>query len=120
MGGQKRVRSLWHHYFERTKGLIYVVDSSDIKRLDEAREELFAVVENEEMVRVPVLIFANKQDIEGSASTSLVAEKLCLSKIKDRPCAVQGSCAISGDGVHEGLNQLSEMIKEQRKKVLSY
>ena len=105
------MRSLWHHYLRGTNGLIYVVDSSDIERLDEAREELFSVIDDDEVLNVPVLIFANKQDIEGSASTSLVAEKLCLSKIKDRPCAVQGSCAISGDGIHEGLNQLAKMMK---------
>ena len=46
-------------------GLIFVVDSADRSRLDEAREELFGIVESDEMRGVPVVIIANKQDMPG-------------------------------------------------------
>lgn len=29
VGGQTKIRALWKHYYEKTKGIIYVVDSSD-------------------------------------------------------------------------------------------
>ena len=44
-------------------GLIYVVDSNDRSRYDTAREELFRVVETDEMRGVPVVVLANKQDL---------------------------------------------------------
>jgi signal recognition particle receptor subunit beta len=44
-------------------GLIYVVDSADRERMSEAREELFGILEGEEMRGVPVCIVANKQDL---------------------------------------------------------
>jgi small GTP-binding protein len=29
IGGQIKIRPLWHHYYENSKGLIFVVDSND-------------------------------------------------------------------------------------------
>ena len=58
VGGQEKIRQLWHHYFDRCHALIYVIDSNDIGRLTEARDELFNVVKSEEMKEV-ILIFLN-------------------------------------------------------------
>ena len=44
-------------------GLIYVVDSSDRERIAESREELFGILQSDEMARVPVVVVANKQDL---------------------------------------------------------
>jgi small GTP-binding protein len=38
VGGQDRIRALWRHYFHNTQGLIFVVDSNDTTRTEEARE----------------------------------------------------------------------------------
>jgi ADP-ribosylation factor protein 6 len=34
IGAQGKIIGLWHHYFEGTDALIYVVDSADEERLD--------------------------------------------------------------------------------------
>jgi hypothetical protein len=39
MGGQDAIRPLWSHYYENAQALIFVVDSADAERLDEARAE---------------------------------------------------------------------------------
>lgn len=44
VGGQDKIRKLWRHYYQNTQGLIYVVDSSDTKRLPEAEQELSSMV----------------------------------------------------------------------------
>lgn len=44
-------------------GLIYVVDSSDRERIAESREELFGILDSDEMREVPVVVIANKQDL---------------------------------------------------------
>merc|ERR1719207_194530 len=49
IGGQHKIRKLWRHYYEGTQGLIFVVDSSDRERIDEVREELSKMLEDEEM-----------------------------------------------------------------------
>ena len=48
-----------------TQGLIFVVDSSDRDRLDEARQELHRIISDREMKESLLLVFANKQDIPG-------------------------------------------------------
>lgn len=48
-----------------TQGLIFVVDSSDTTRLNEARSELHKIINDREMKDALLLVFANKQDIDG-------------------------------------------------------
>jgi ADP-ribosylation factor-like protein 2 len=40
VGGQKSLRSYWRNYFEATDGLVWVVDSADVRRLQDCRDEL--------------------------------------------------------------------------------
>ena len=56
---------LWKHYFDKINAIIFVIDSSDRDRIDRAREELQKVIEDLELSNAPILIFANKQDIDG-------------------------------------------------------
>jgi signal recognition particle receptor subunit beta len=48
-----------------TQGLIFVIDSSDKARIDEARQELHRIINDREMKESLLLVFANKQDIPG-------------------------------------------------------
>lgn len=48
-----------------TQGLIFVVDSNDRSRIDEARQELHRIILDREMKEALLLVFANKQDIPG-------------------------------------------------------
>merc|ERR1712034_205522 len=61
VGGQDRLRPLWRHYYQGTNGLIYVVDSNDRERIEDAREELHKMLNEHEMADAAVLVFANKQ-----------------------------------------------------------
>ena len=49
--------------------------------------------------------------------TTDVAQKLGLNELGRRPGYVQGICALSGDGLYEGLDALEKIVKEfqQRK-----
>merc|ERR1712072_1010538 len=40
VGGQDKIRKLWRHYYQNTQGIIFVVDSNDRDRIEDAREEL--------------------------------------------------------------------------------
>ena len=50
----------------------------------------------------------------GSLSSSQVVDELGLQSINDRPWVIQGTSAISGQGIHEAMEQLVEMMKKQR------
>lgn len=64
IGGQKAIRPYWKNYYENTDGLVYVVDSSDEVRLKECSEELINLLGEENLKNVPLLVFANKQDLQ--------------------------------------------------------
>lgn len=51
------------NYFDQTDALMYVIDASDRKRLEETGEELSQLLEEDKMAGVPLLVLANKQDL---------------------------------------------------------
>ena len=63
IGGQREIRPYWKNYYENTDGLVYVVDSADDVRLKECTEELIALLSEESLKNVPMLVYANKQDL---------------------------------------------------------
>ncbi|XP_069490666.1 uncharacterized protein [Ambystoma mexicanum] len=115
VGGQTKIRALWKHYFTNTDGLLFVVDSADPERFEEARSELDAILENDEMRGVPVVVLANKQDLVGARSSSVLVEELRLRKLLGHEWHVQGCCATIGDGLMEGMEKMAEMVKQRKK-----
>lgn len=115
---QEKTRALWRHYTEGTDGIIYLVDSSDRARMDEARQDLEAFLADQHLLTVPLLVMANKQDLDNVMSVQDVAVALQLfSMIKSgqRQWYIQGTCATTGEGVDEGLEWLCTAIRNQRK-----
>ncbi|XP_071967528.1 uncharacterized protein [Engystomops pustulosus] len=115
VGGQDKIRVLWKHYFMNTDGLVFVVDSADPERFEEARAELIAILENDEMRGVPFVVMANKQDLPGARKPGELSELLRLRKMKGHQWHVQGCCATTGDGLVEGLERLTDLVKEFKK-----
>ncbi|KAH3858968.1 ADP-ribosylation factor 3-like [Dreissena polymorpha] len=111
VGGQEKIRQLWGHYFQHSDGLIYVVDSNDRERMQEAQDELFGIIDSDAMRGVPVVVLANKQDLPNSLNTSKIVEYLNLNKLSDRKWYVQGTNAITGDGIYEAMDQLASLVK---------
>ncbi|XP_053550062.1 uncharacterized protein LOC128641448 [Bombina bombina] len=115
VGGQEKIRALWKHYYVNTDGLVFVVDSADWERFPEARKELEAILESDEMRGVPFLVIANKQDLPGARRPMELAEELGLRKIQGHQWHVQGCCATNGDGLVEGLEVLTNLVKQFQK-----
>jgi len=115
LGGSDRISPLGRQYgyFQNTLGLIFVVDSSDKERVELAREELQRMLEEEELRNACLLVFANKQDL-GVLSVAEVTEKLGLHTLKGREWYIQGTCAMTGDGLYEGLDWLNTTVRKKK------
>lgn len=61
VGGQTRIRPLWRHYYKDVQGIIFVIDSNDVERLDEAKNEIDQMFNEPELKDAIWLVFANKQ-----------------------------------------------------------
>uniref|UniRef100_A0A8R1DET3 ADP-ribosylation factor 1-like 2 n=5 Tax=Caenorhabditis TaxID=6237 RepID=A0A8R1DET3_CAEJA len=113
VGGQDKIRPLWRHYFQNTQGLIFVVDSNDRERVGEAREELMRMLAEDELRDAVLLVFANKQDLPQAMNAAEVTDKLGLHSLRNRSWYIQATCATSGDGLYEGLDWLSNQLKNR-------
>ncbi|KAF2425221.1 ARF/SAR superfamily [Tothia fuscella] len=112
VGGQDKIRPLWRHYFSGTQGLVFVIDSSDRDRLDEARTELARIIQDREMKDALLLVFANKQDVPGALRPDELSRRLKLDDIaKNHIWKVEPSCATTGEGIFEGLAWLGNNVK---------
>mmetsp|Transcript_54103 Transcript_54103/g.114928 ORF Transcript_54103/g.114928 Transcript_54103/m.114928 type:complete len:188 (+) Transcript_54103:95-658(+) len=113
VGGQKTIRAYWRNYFERTDGLIWVVDSADASRLEICREELCGLLEQEKLAGASLLILANKQDVRGALDADEIAEALGLkvgSSFQNRHWSIRGCSAVTGEGLVEGMDWMVEDI----------
>ncbi|XP_057595455.1 ADP-ribosylation factor 1-like isoform X2 [Hippopotamus amphibius kiboko] len=95
VGGQDKIRPLWCHYFQNTQGLISVVDSNDRGRVNEARKELMRMLAEDEL-------------------RDAITDMLGLHSLRHRNGYIQATCATSGDGLYEGLDWLSNQLRNQK------
>lgn len=67
VGGQINLRPYWKNYFPETDCVIFVVDSTDRKRMETVKNEIMYLDSQSELENVPFCICANKQDLVDKA-----------------------------------------------------
>ncbi|XP_053610504.1 ADP ribosylation factor 4 [Plodia interpunctella] len=113
VGGQDKIRPLWRHYYQNTQGLIFVVDSSDTKRIAEAENELANMLKEDELNEAVILVFANKQDMPNAMTAAELTNALNLNNLRNRRWYIQATCATQGQGLYEGLDWLSNELAKK-------
>jgi len=116
VGGQDKIRRLWRFYFQNTEGLIYVVDCNDRERIEEARQELHKMLGEDELRDAVLLVFANKQDLPNAMTAATLTDKLGLQSLRNRQWYIQSTCALTGEGLYEGMDWLSNTIAKKGSK----
>lgn len=114
MSGHGRYRDLWEHYYKDCNGIIFVIDSSDRLRLVVVKEELDLLLQHPDICskKIPILFFANKMDSKEALSSVKIAAALGLDKIMDKPWHISASNALSGEGLQEGVEWLTQQIRD--------
>ncbi|NXA12455.1 ARL14 protein, partial [Sapayoa aenigma] len=113
VGGQEKMRQFWSNFLEDADGLLYVVDSSDKRRLEESRREFELILKTESMRNIPVVVLANKQDLPGALNAEEVTRRFKMKKYcSDRNWYVQPCCAITGEGLAEALQRVTTFAKQ--------
>jgi signal recognition particle receptor subunit beta len=115
-----KVRPLWRTYAKGAEGIMFVIDSADHDTLEESRMELSQLFMNPEMNALPILLLANKQDLPNALDLDYLY-KYFVNSFNDsnyskRQVILRSTCAVTGDGLFEALDQLYEMILKQNKK----
>ncbi|EPY27053.1 Arf/Sar family, other [Strigomonas culicis] len=113
LGGQTGIRPYWRCYFSDTDAVIYVVDSTDADRMGVAKHELYSLLDEDELRKSLLLIFANKQDLPEACSEVEIAEQLGVSAVTNRTWTIVKSSAKTWEGLIEGMDWLVEKLKEE-------
>jgi len=114
VGGQDKIRPLWRHYFENTDGLIFVIDSNDQDRINEAKSELSKILQEDGLRNAITLVYSNKSDLPSALNPSDMRSRLDLGKMTNNKWFIQSTCATNGDGLYEGLDWLSRELAARK------
>ncbi|XP_042663481.1 ADP-ribosylation factor-like protein 13A isoform X2 [Tyto alba] len=97
-GGQ-RSRSAWRSHYSGAHGLLFVLDSSDLARIEEARKVLSRVLSHPDVSGKPILLLANKQDVAAALLPCELIERLSLERLVNAnrsPCRIEPCAAKRG------------------------
>ena len=107
IGGQEKIRHLWHHYLNEINGLIWVYDLSDNQRIEESQKELKTLLNYEEMNNnLPLLIFANKSDLSENKNKVDIFINGIQDYLNNRPYYIKECNKNDIESYHEGLEWL--------------
>ncbi|GJE84826.1 GTP-binding protein [Phanerochaete sordida] len=113
VGGQRTLRPYWRNYFEQTDAIVWVVDSVDRMRMDDCKAELHSLLLEDRLAGASLLILANKQDIQGSMSTTEIRNALDLLSIKSHNWKIMPCSAVTGENLVEGLDWVVDDVAQR-------
>ncbi|XP_054165499.1 ADP-ribosylation factor-like protein 5A [Oppia nitens] len=113
IGGQESIRQGWQTYYANTEFIILVVDSTDRERIGISKEELWKMLAHEDLRKAGVLIYANKQDVKDCMTAAQISKELNLTAIKKHKWQIQACCALTGEGLYQGLEWIVSQLKSR-------
>ena len=111
VGGHKQIRVLWHNYLNNINGLIWVYDINNSETFEESQNELKKILDDSQINQnTPLLIYANKCDINNNGNTIENFVNGIQDYLTNRPYFIK-ECNIKDlDSYKEGLDWLYNNI----------
>ena len=112
VSGSPLTRDLWKHYLSGTDCLVWVVDSSDVCRIEESRALLHRMVSHRALHGVPLVVVASKQDLPTARTAAELEELLLLTEIRDKGHFVKlvTCCATSGKDTRKVMKKVKKLL----------
>jgi GTP-binding protein SAR1 len=122
LGGHEQARRVWKDYFPAVDAIVFLVDAADPNRINESREELISLLNDEQVASAPILVLANKIDKPNALSEEhlkhyLNISQMCTGKgqvarsdLSTRPLEVFMCSVFRRHGYGEGFRWLSQYL----------
>ena len=111
VGFGDKLRPFFRYYYPSTEALVFVIDTSDRERYSEALEMLQETISAPELKDVPILILANKQDLNGVMSREEILSDLMTNKyLTDRKWEIFAVSGKLGEGLRDGIDWLKVVL----------
>eukprot|EP00249_Psilotum_nudum_P031928 c4692_g1_i1 orf=180-791(+) len=115
LGGQLGLRTIWEKYFEEAHAVIYVVDAACQSRFEDTKSALEKVLRHEDLVGAPLLILANKQDLDEAIPAEEIARYFDLKDLNGWQHMFQSVSAYDGSGIRDGVTWLVDAMKKSKR-----
>jgi len=102
----RRYRSEWGRYTRGCDVIIYVVDANALDSIPLARKELHRLLEDRELATTPVLVIANKIDLDPHISEPDLIRELNLDYVTENPWIVIPVSALKVINIDQVLSWL--------------
>ena len=115
LGGHVTARKIWKDYFPAVNAILFLVDAVDVKRFDEARQELESILETPELVNIPIAILGNKIDMAGAVSVEELKEALSYDELlakESRPMEIFMVSVTKKIGFTQALEWISSKLPD--------
>jgi ADP-ribosylation factor-like protein 8 len=108
LGGQAQYRDEWGRYTRGCNAIIYVVDASESAQslLPEAKRELYRLLEDRELAKTPLLIVANKIDLQPLVPEQTLIKELNLDYFTDNAWLLLSISALQNTNVDSVVDWL--------------
>lgn len=93
IGGQPRFRTMWERYCRGVNAIVFIVDIADLDVLEQARDELHALMGQGSLLGIPLLVLGNKSDLPEKLSVDELIDALDLKTIGHREVCCYGISA---------------------------
>ncbi|KAI9342570.1 ADP-ribosylation factor family-domain-containing protein [Obelidium mucronatum] len=116
LGGQHELRRLWKKYYQESHAVLFVVDASDLERIQEAKTIFESIVVTEELEGVPLLLLANKSDKPDSVGLAELKDIFnpVAARLGARDSRVLSVSALRGEGVRDAIDWLAIRLERNR------
>ncbi len=81
-----KLKGLWELYHDGCRAVVWVVDSTDVERMEQLRAEFDKFIFHEKLRHSIVMVLANKQDLKSShklMQDQFIVEKLGLNRLTE-------------------------------------
>jgi small GTP-binding protein len=115
LGGQQDYRTFWGDINEKSDAVIFVVDSNDYNRFDEAKDAFFKIVTTQIYSGIPVLLLLNKKDLPNTIDKLEFIRKFDLMNKEDLllTWSIFETSAKTGLGVVEAFTWFINTLKDE-------
>ena len=111
LGGQPSFRSIWTGINAKADALIYVVDGTDIERLDESKEIFSQIINNQIQLHIPIMILLNKIDLANRITKAELIQHFELDSLSNElKWICYETSAKSGEGMIDAFSNFVQNL----------
>jgi len=114
LGGHEAVRHLWEDYVsEDISAVLFLLDSSDPERFEEAGYELDALIGEKVLEGIPIAILLNKTDLETSEPDEAILKAIEYDRLRDAHGGPDNMrhfriSVLNGEGYHDAFKWIAD------------